>query len=351
MKLLRIVLALACTFSISQSIVAQAQSAKTFTNPLLPSGADPWVIYHKGYYYYTNSLQNKLNIWKVKNLADLASAEKKTVWMPPPNTKYSKELWAPELHYLDNKWYMYFAADDGDNNHHRLYVLENSNADPMAGDWVFKGKISDATDKWAIDGSIFTHKGTHYMIWSGWEGNENGQQDIYIAKMKNPYTIEGPRVKLSSSLYDWEKYGDLGNAGNPAHVNVNEGPEILQHGDKLFLIYSASGCWTDFYALGMLTASANSDLMDPKSWTKSAQPVFKKSEENGVYAPGHNSFFKSPDGTEDWIIYHANSKPGQGCGGLRSPRMQKFSWNKDGTPNFGIPVKENTPLAIPSESK
>jgi GH43 family beta-xylosidase len=348
MKAAKFVLVLMATFGLTQAGFGQSE---TFTNPLLPSGADPWVIYHKGYYYYTNSLQNKLNIWKVKNLANLASAEKKTVWVPPSNTQYSKELWAPELHYLNNKWYMYFAADDGNNNNHRLYVLENSAADPLTGTWVFKGKVGDATNKWAIDGSVFTHKGQLYMIWAGWEGDENGQQDIYIAKMKNPYTIDGPRVKISSPLYDWEKNGDLHDANNPPHVNVNEGPEILKHGNKLFLVYSASGCWTDFYALGMLTAPANANLLDSKSWKKSPEPVFKKSEENGVYAPGHNSFFKSPDGTEDWIIYHANAKPGQGCGGFRSPRMQKFGWNKDGTPNFGIPVKENTPLPIPSQHK
>jgi GH43 family beta-xylosidase len=332
--------------------VAPAQSLhkKTFTNPLLPSGADPWVIYQNGYYYYTNSVRDSLVIWKTRNLADLRSAQKKTVWLPPPNTNYSKELWAPELHYINHKWYMYFAADDGNNNHHRLYVLENMSADPLKGKWVFKGKLSDATDKWAIDGSVFTHKGQLYLIWAGWEGDENGEQDIYIAKMKNPWTIEGERSKISSPLYDWEKYGDLHDANNPPHVNVNEGPEILKHNDKLFLIYSASGCWTDFYALGMLTASKNSNLLDPSSWKKSAQPVLKKSESNGVYAPGHNSFFKSPNGKEDWIIYHANSKPAQGCGGFRSPRMQKFTWNKNDTPNFGLPVKENTPIAIPSQT-
>jgi len=348
---IKLLFALFFALTARQAAFAQGQPDGTFTNPLLPSGADPWVIYQGGYYYYTNSTQNTLVIWKTKNLGELAKAEKKTVWVPEPNTAYSKELWAPELHYLNHKWYLYYAADDGNNNHHRLYVLENSSPDPLRGKWIFKGKLSDDSDKWAIDGSVFEHKGKLYLIWAGWEGDENGQQDIYIARLKNPYTVEGKRVKISSPLYDWEKYGDLHDAANPAHVNVNEGPEILAHGKKLFLIYSASGCWTDFYALGMLTASADADLLDPKSWTKSAQPVFKKSEANGVYAPGHNSFFKSPDGTEDWIIYHANAMPGQGCGGFRSPRMQKFGWNADGTPNFGIPERTGIPMAAPSQKK
>jgi GH43 family beta-xylosidase len=334
--------------ALSAAVFAQ-KPQQSFTNPLLPSGADPWVIHQGGYYYYTNTNGSKLVIMKTKNLAELASAEKKTIWEPPPNTMHSKEIWAPELHYINHKWYMYYAADDGNNNHHRLYVLENASADPLTGDWTFKGKVSDATDKWAIDGSLFSHKGQLYMIWAGWEGDENGQQDIFIAKMKNPWTIKGKRKKISSPLYEWEKHGDLHDPNNPPHVNVNEGPEILKHNNKLFLIYSASGCWTDFYALGMLTASANSNLLDARSWKKSLTPVFQQSVVNGVYAPGHNSFFKSPDGKEDWIVYHANSKPGQGCGGFRSPRMQKFTWNENGTPNFGIPVKENVPLAIPSQ--
>lgn len=329
--------------------LAQPGPKKQFTNPLLPSGADPWVIYHAGYYYYTNSKGDKLVLYKTRNMADLKSAQEKTVWVPPPNTTYSKELWAPELHFINNKWYMYFAADDGDNNHHRLYVLENASADPLQGKWLFKGKLSDATDKWAIDASVFENKGKLYLIWAGWEGDQNGQQDIYIARLKNPWTVDSKRVKISSPEYAWEKYGDLHDPGNPPHVNVNEGPEILRHKNKLFLVYSASGCWTDYYALGMLSTTVDKNLLDAASWKKSAVPVFKESLANKVYAPGHNSFFKSPDGKQDWILYHANSAPGQGCGKDRSPRMQRFTWNKDGTPDFGIPVKEGVLMDAASE--
>jgi GH43 family beta-xylosidase len=326
-------------------------SQATFTNPLLPSGADPWSIYKDGYYYYTNTLGNRIDIWKTKSLADLKTAERKTIWTPPHGTSYSKELWAPEIHFIQGKWYVYFAADDGKNDNHRLYVLENASANPLEGEWVFKGKISDSSDKWAIDGSVFEHKRQLYMVWSGWEGDTNGRQDLYIAKLKNPWTIEGNRVRISRPEHDWERHGDLNDPNNPPHVDVNEGPQLLTHRDKLFIVYSASGCWTDFYALGILTASANSNLMDASSWKKSSQPVFKESPENKVFAPGHNSFFKSPDGKEDWILYHANSEPGQGCGSHRSPRAQKFTWSADGIPNFGEPVKEGIELQVPSNKK
>jgi GH43 family beta-xylosidase len=330
-----------------QGACSSQKGRATFTNPLLPAGADPWSIYRDGYYYYTHTLGDRLAIWKTKSIADLKNATRKIVFMPPPGTPYSKGIWAPEIHYINQRWYMYFAADNGKNENHRLYVLENESADPMEGNWILKGRLGDSTDKWAIDGHVFQHKGQLYMVWSGWEGDRNGQQDIYISKMKDPWTLEGSRVRLSSPTFEWERHGRLNDPDNPPHVAVNEGPQFLSHKDKVFLVYSASGCWTEFYALGLLSAHKDSSLLDSANWTKSPEPVFRQSPENGVYAPGHNSFFKSPNGKEDWILYHANSQPGQGCGRHRSPRAQRFTWNKDGTPNFGIPVKPGERLHVP----
>lgn len=221
----------------------------------------------------------------------------------------------------------------------------------MKGQWKMKGMLTTPDDKWSIDGSVYEHRGKLYLIWSGWQGDTNSTQDIFIAAMKNPWTTECERVKISTPELHWETHGDLNNPNDVPHVNVNEGPQILQHADKLFLIYSASGCWTEYYALGMLTASANSNLLDASSWKKSTEPVFKKSIKNKVYAPGHNSFFKSPDGKQDWILYHANSQPNQGCGGMRKPRAQRFYWNADGTPNFGEPLATGVPLKIPSAGR
>jgi GH43 family beta-xylosidase len=319
----------------------------TFVNPLLPSGPDPYSFYKDGYYYYTHTVGNRLELWKTKSIADLPTAQHKTIFMPPAGTDHSKDLWAPEVMFLDGKWYAYFAADSVNNHSHRMFVLENASEDPMQGEWTFKGKLSDASDKWAIDGDVFRYRGQLYMVWSGWEGDVNGQQNIYIAKMKNPWTVEGQRVRISSPTYGWEKIGDLKNE-TPPHIDVNEGPQALIHGDDLFIIYSGSACWTDTYALGMLRFAGGNDLLIAGAWKKSSSPVFQQSTGNHVYATGHNSFFLSPDGRENWILYHANSKPGQGCGRERSPRAQPFTWNADGTPAFGEPVKEGQPIAVPS---
>jgi GH43 family beta-xylosidase len=336
------------------AVVKRDLASDTFTNPLLPTGPDPWSIYKDGYYYYMSTTGNNLTVWKTRNIADLKTAEKRVVWTPPATGPYSRDIWAPEIHYLRGRWYIYFAADSGHNASHRLWVLENASADPLRGAWVMKGKLADPSDKWAIDGSVFEHRDQLYAIWSGWEGDTNGTQHIYIARMSNPWTIKGRRVKLSSPEYPWEKKGDIDvtkNPDDPPHIDVNEGPQILMHEDKIFLVYSASACWTDDYALGMLTASASSNLLDPASWKKSPQPVFQSSPEAHAYATGHNSFFKSPDGREDWILYHANSEPHQGCGNRRAPRAQPFTWKADGTPDFGTPVPIGVPIRRPSSKE
>ncbi len=340
------------------SIYAQQQpatAAGTFTNPLLPSGADPSVVQEDGYYYYMNTTGRNLTIWRTRDITDLQNAEKKVVWTPPASGPYSKEIWAPELHRVEGKWYIYFAADAGTNDTHRVWVLENSSANPLQGAWTMRGKLADPSDKWAIDPSEFDNAGQHYVIWSGWAGDTNGTQSIFIARLANPWTIDGHRTLISSPDFAWEKVGDL-NKGDTRydptpHIDVNEGPEILQHGGKIFLIYSASACWTNYYELGMLTADAGSNLLDPRSWTKSTSAVFWEDPQASVFGPGHNTFFQSPDGKEDWILYHANAASGQGCSNFRSPRAQRFTWNPDGTPNFGRPLPTSQPLQKPSGTR
>jgi GH43 family beta-xylosidase len=329
---------------------AFAQSQSTFTNPLLPSGPDPWVTYDHGFYYYMNTTGVNLTLWKTRNIGDLGTAEKKVVWTPPAQGPYSHDIWAPEIHRLGGKWYIYFAADSGTNQTHRLWVIENGSRDPLQGQWTFKGKLADATDKWAIDGSVFRNRGKLYLIWSGWEGDQDGTQNIYIARLKNPWTIGSERVRISTPELPWETVGDIVSkqTGQTRHVNVNEGPEALTHGGNVYLVYSASGCWTDHYTLGMLTAKDGADLLHASSWKKNPQPVFTESPAAHAYGTGHNGFFQSPDGKQNWIIYHANPEPHEGCGANRSPRAQPFDWNADGSPNFGTPVPVGQPLPKPS---
>lgn len=324
----------------------------TFTNPLLASGPDPWAIYDEGFYYYIKSRGRSLVLLKTRDITALAQAQEKVIWRAPEGTAHSRNLWAPEIHRLRGAWYIYYAADDGNHHHHRLFVLENTSRDPFAGSFAMKAQIkTDPVDNWAIDGSVFEHRGNLYLLWSGWEVPKVDieTQRLYIARMSNPWTLGSDRVQLNAPEYDWERNWHYPPAGSPKRpVYVNEGPQMLKHGNKLHVVYSCSGCWTPTYALGMLTTHVDADVMDPNAWIKSTEPVFQQSQENGVYGTGHNCFFKSPDGTEDWILYHANDDPNDGCGNRRSPRAQRIEWRENDMPYFGVPLPTAQPIVKPS---
>jgi GH43 family beta-xylosidase len=344
-----VILAVCTNIPVEAQAVAQPQAAvaqpNTFTNPLLQNGPDPWVVYWKGFYYYSNSSGTNLTLRKTADITDLRHAEKKAVWTPELGHPWSKELWAPELHRWGNKWYIYFAADAGENASHRIYVVENPSDDPIEGTWTLKGEINDPTNLWAIDPTTFELRGQHYLVWSGWPGDHDGQQNLYIAHMSNPWTIDSPRTLISEPTYSWETHGDLPGR----HVSVNEGPEFIAHGDKMFIVFSASGCWTDFYTLGALEASLAGDPLKAKTWHKIDHPFLSTDPASQAYGPGHNGFFQSPDGKQDWIIYHANPAPGEGCDNHRSPRIQPFTWNGLGQPDFGKPVPLGQPLEKPEQ--
>jgi GH43 family beta-xylosidase len=323
----------------TQLVLADPGAHGVFTNPVVRHGQDPWVIRWNSVYYFCQSRNGEGSksdgVWVniATNLEDIGKGHWKCVWRPEPGTFHSKEIWAPELHFFQGKWYIYVAADAGDNSNHRMYVLEGTSQDPQK-PFIFKGKIAAPLDHWAIDGTVLEMPDNKlYFIWSGWNGAENVAQDLYIAPMSNPWTISGDRVRISRPEYKWEKEG----------LPINEGPETLWNGNHFFVIYSASGFWTDHYCLGQLTWNGG-DVLDPKSWVKKPVPVF--SGTRTVIAPGHCSFVKSPNGKEDWIIYHAHISADSN--GARDVRIQPFTWNADGSPNFGVPVSAGVPLPRPS---
>ncbi|MFS0728166.1 family 43 glycosylhydrolase [Paenibacillus sp. 1P07SE] len=296
----------------------------------MQDGADPWVYQHTdGYYYFTKTTGGNVTIWKSKTLTGIDAAPSRVIPTGCCN------VWAPEIHYVNGAWYIYYAKDDGNNVNHRMYVLENTSADPMQGTWTNKGQITDPTDRWAIDGTVLKVNNQLYFLWSGWEGSTNVRQNLYIARMSNPWTISSARTEIARPVHSWE-------TNHSPHVN--EAPQVIVRGNVINLVYSASGSWTNDYSLGLITAHTSSDLLQPSSWTKRSTPIFKSG--NGLFGPGHHSFTKSPDGTEDWMLYHVAKF--NNAGWNREIRAQRFSWHADGTPSLGTPAAPNTPIAIPS---
>lgn len=291
---------------------------------------DPFVTYYQGYYWHCFTHADEIYISKAESVDKLVSTEGVKVYSPEPDTVWSHHLWAPELHIIDGKCYIYVACDDGNNRTHRMYVLYNDSADPQQ-PYKNNGKITDPTDKWAIDATILHHGGKMYFVWSGWEGEENIGQNIYIAQMSDPFTICSERAALSRPEYDWERKG----SGGPKKLApINEGPCSLERNGKVCIVYSASGSWCNDYCLGLLELVGD-DVMDPACWKKHSGPVFSKSET--VKGPGHCSIITgTPHG--DWLFYHAFDEDSSFGWNSCSAYAQTFTWDND-LPVFGTPIK------------
>jgi GH43 family beta-xylosidase len=313
----------------------------SFSNQILTDGADPWIIQHKdGSYYLTVTLGNRIALRHSTTMIGLSKVTPITIWVPEPSGPYSYNLWAPELHYIDGHWYIYYTANDGDGDDtRRVCVLQLSGEDPLNGEWFFKGVIN--TEYPGLDGTVFPHRGELYFFYSGYGNFPDYGSAIYAARMTNPWTLTGPNVLITSPTEPWEKRGGMA---------INEGPVFLHRNGWVFLVFSASATWSDDYCLGMTMISEDGDLMDPQAWIKHDGPVFVKNPESGVFAPGHNSFTVSKDGLEDWIVYHAYSysetEQERAKGTPRSTRIQRFGWRKDGLPDFKVPLATgvNIPL-------
>ncbi|PRX96746.1 family 43 glycosylhydrolase [Allonocardiopsis opalescens] len=318
--------------------LVELDAAGSFTNPIKRNGPDPWLQYHDGYYYLATTTWNStITMRRSRTLGGLASAQDTTVFDLSGRPNGCCNMWAPEFHLINGpngpRWYLYYVAGQNVSDFNptqRLHVLESSGTNPM-GPYTFR---ADLGNTWELDPSILRVNGNLYLLGSYMD---NGTQSLSITPLSNPWTISGARRTISQPTLAWERQ---------THP-VNEGAEPLYHNGRTMIVYSASACWGPDYKLGLLTLTG-SDPLNRSHWTKHPQPVFQRSDANGVFAPGHNGFFRSPDGTEDWIVYHANDSASGGCDMNRSTRAQRFTWNADGTPNFGTPVRTGVQLPAPS---
>jgi GH43 family beta-xylosidase len=312
-----------------------------FINPILEQRADPWVYKHSdGYYYFTASVPefDRIELRRSKTIQGLSKSTSKVIWYKHEAGPMSAHIWAPEIHHIDGKWYIYFAAGKAEAIWDiRVYVLENSSLNPLEGDWLEKGEVKLNWQSFSLDATSFEHKGQRYLVWAQKDPNIVGNTNLYIAATSNPWTIEGNQVMISKPDLPWEQIGFL----------VNEGPAVIKKNGRIFISYSASA--TDHnYCMGLLHASEDSNLLDSKSWSKSELPVFTTNEAAGQYGPGHNCFTVSEDGTHDILVYHSRNYKELIGTPLTDPnrhaRAQILNWNEDGTPDFGVPEPDSIPV-------
>lgn len=321
--------------------VSAAATAASFTNPVAANRSDPHIIAAGGSYYYTSSdgcVAGYLCVWEAATLTGLGAATRHPVWrIPDCPAANCAEVWAPEIHHLDGRFYIYYTATDTTHANHRIFVLESTTGTPTgafseADTGYPHGQLREPSDQWAIDANVFTGPdGRLYATWSGWATSAGGRQHLYIAPMSDPLHISGPRVQISTPERPWEIV---------AHP-VNEGPVGFVHNGRTFISYSASACWDTSYAVGLLT-NTGGNLLDPAAWVKTG-PHFKFA--NGVRAPASFVPIQTLDGTEPWFLVHSNTA---GCDPARVLRAQRMYWDPDGTPVLGYPVADGVALAPPS---
>ena len=319
-----------------------SQKKEIFVNPIA-EGADPWVVQHQGKYIACLSEANEgIALYISDRLSSLG--KKHVVWTAPDEGFCSGEIWAPELHFLDGHWYVYLAGSDGQNKNHRMWALKSKGRDPL-GSYTLHGPLytgdlpeTGAANRWAIDGTILEAETKRFMVWSGWEDDRDIQW-LYLAPMKDPLTIAEKRVRLcDNDDYLWERVDE-----NESGRGLHEAPQVLQRNGRTFIVYSCSGSWQPSYKLGLLELRPGGNPMGATNWIKHAQPIFQSSPE--IFGVGHNCFVKSPNGTEDWMIYHA--KLDRRNGWRRAIYAQPFGWKEDGYPDFGSPAIASAPLSLP----
>ncbi|NGY64682.1 family 43 glycosylhydrolase [Lentzea sp. NEAU-D13] len=326
---------------------ANASPAARYTNPIAERRADPHIFKHTdGFYYFTATVPeyDRIVLRRATTIQGLASAPETVIWRKHSSGDMAAHIWAPEIHFINGKWYVYFAAGRSDDIWRiRMWVLESSSANPLTGTWTERGRITTPWDTFSLDASTFVNNGVRYLTWAQQEPGISTNSNVYLARMgANPWTITGTVTRLTVPTLAWETRG----------FKVAEGPTVLQRNGKLFLTYSASATDAN-YCLGMLTASASANLLDAASWTKSPNPVFATNDATGQYGPGHNSFTVSEDGQSDVMVYHDRNYRDINGDPLNDPnrrtRVQKVYYKADGTPDFGIPVPDGaTPVRLKS---
>ncbi|MBO5463393.1 MAG: family 43 glycosylhydrolase [Clostridia bacterium] len=309
-------------------------------DPFVTKGSDGWYYFTASYPMYgKNDAEgyDRAILRRARTIDGLKNAEEKTIWDEKDSETSFRFIWAPEIHEINGKWYVLFAASGSENNVWDIdcHIIMCDGNDPYNDKWIDKGKF-EACDGdefsfrgFSLDMTHFECNGKQYVAWAQNGGNSN----VYLATVapENPWKTTCKAMLLTKPEYEWEK----------VNIPVNEGPAVMIHGGKVFLTFSASATGPE-YCIGLMYADEKADLLDINNWTKLSKPLLTSEYLTDEYGPGHNSFVKDENG--EWVfVYHSRDEKcykGE-CGygdqdplydPCRSARKRKVLWDENGFP-------------------
>jgi GH43 family beta-xylosidase len=330
------------------TVDAQKLKKNQFNNPLALQRADPhvWKATDGTYYFVATVPEyDRLEIRSSKTINGIKEAQPVVIWRKHDKGPMGNHIWAPELHRIDGKWYIYFAAGSAEEKWKiRKYALSNASEDPTSGEWKEEGEMVSKRNAFTLDATTFEHGGQRYMIWVDRASDKEVNTGLYIARMTSPTTLDDNQVVISQPEYAWERKGH----------KVNEAPAVLIRNGKVFVTFSASATDAN-YAIGLLWAGEDADLLDTASWHKLPEPVFYTNEALKRFGPGHNSFTVAEDGKTDVMLYHARDYKEIKGEPLYDPnrhtRARVLRWTRDGMPDFGQDMDDNEMAALNKPKK
>lgn len=331
MKLVKFTLSIALILC-GLAVNAQKLKKHQFNNPIALQRADPHVWRTPdGTYYFIATVPeyDRIEIRSSKTINGIKEAKPVVVWRKHDKGPMGNHIWAPELHKIEGKWYIYFAAASAEDKWKlRMYALSNTSEEPTKGEWKEEGQMVSNRDEFALDATTFVHKKQRYYVWTDRASDQVTNTGLYIAEMTSPLNIADKQVVISQPTYEWEI----------REHRVNEAPAVLIRNGKVFITFSASATDAN-YSIGLLWADEDADLLNPASWNKLPEPVFYQNEQHERYGPGHNSFTLAEDGKTDVMIYHARDYKEIEGEPLYDPNRHTSArvlrWKEDGMPFFG----------------
>ena len=305
--------------------------------------ADPCIVYNErdGYYYGIYTGHTMLVMHRAKKLRDMfSSSESKVIYEPCDEDGTYGFLWAPEIHIIDGVWYIYTSTHEKDTKGHKhVIVLKAKGDDPFLGFDIF-GHINP--ELLAIDPTVYQDKknGKLYLCASA---VLDGMQKLIIQELSDPKTPVGDWHVIAEPTYPWEKVYPYDGTWAP----INEGAYFVESGERLFIVYSGNGCWSDDYVMGIMELCGD-DILSPDSWVKCDNPFMTKG--NGNVGPGHATFFKSPDKSELWICHHCLHESDPEFREMpRHCHVQRVFFDEYGFPHAHTPIEPDVYFAEPSK--